>query len=39
VASWSVGLDESVAAADRFEDRTDREACFVRLMERWLPPR
>ena len=32
-------LSGLLAAADRFEDRTDREARFVRLVERWLPPR
>ncbi len=28
-----------LGAADRLEDRSDREARFVRLVERWLPPR
>ena len=28
-----------LGAADRFEDRTGREARFIRLVERWLPPR
>ncbi len=33
------GISGLLGAADRFEDRTDREARFVRLVERWLPPR
>jgi glycine/D-amino acid oxidase-like deaminating enzyme len=33
------GISGLLGAADGFEDRTDREARVVRLVERWLPPR